>query len=134
MIYLLDTSVCIEYTAENRAIMAKVHQHTPKELGISAITLLELERGIFMAAPAFKKSNREFLERFLKQVKVFPFDKKAALHAAPLFAKWERQGCRPGEMDGLIACHSNGLGLKLAYCDGDFQRLKLPRLELWPKR
>lgn len=130
---LLDTSICIEHTRENPVISARIYRLGPKDVGISALTHFELERGISESDPQFKRINRELLDRFLKNVRVFDFTHREAAHAARLFGRWKRQGCAPSDLDGLIAAHANYLKAKLVYCDADFQRLKLPRAECWPK-
>lgn len=131
---LLDTSVCIELTAGNEAMQARLRTFKPSEIGLSAITLMELEKGIALSRREYRKANRKDLEFLTQRFDVLPFDARAAETAARLAVKWERAGIRPGMMDGLIAAHAASLKLYLAYSDGDYNRFKLPRLLFWAKR
>jgi tRNA(fMet)-specific endonuclease VapC len=108
MNYLLDTNICI---ALIRQRSPKVVQHLitlePGEVGISSITLAELEYGVEKSA--FHEQNARALEQFILPLEILPFDDKAALMYGKIRADLERAGHSIGAMDELIAAHAVSL-------------------------
>ncbi|MGB5134999.1 MAG: type II toxin-antitoxin system VapC family toxin [Prochlorococcaceae cyanobacterium] len=109
--YLLDTNICIY-----------LMKHQPPEVGqrfarcrvgevlISAITAAELEFGVVASGPD-EQSNREALDRFLKEVPVAAFD--AASARAYGLVRWASRERRRDALDKLIAAHALALGVTL---------------------
>ena len=72
MEYLLDTNICI-YIIKKRpaAVFEKFKNLTIGDVGISSITLAELQYGIEKSSDSEK--NREALEKFLTPVEIIDY-------------------------------------------------------------
>jgi tRNA(fMet)-specific endonuclease VapC len=70
MEYLLDTNICI-YIIKKKPVevFEKFNKLTIGDVGISSITLAELQFGIEKSSNA--KKNRDALEKFLTPIKIF---------------------------------------------------------------
>jgi tRNA(fMet)-specific endonuclease VapC len=87
---------------------ARVLQHRPSELCISAITLAELKFGA--EARRSRKLSRS-IHIFIKDVAVIPFDEAAGDRFALVAAALARRGEPIGVLDTLMAAHALSLGL-----------------------
>ena len=78
-LYLLDTNICI-FLLNQRLGFERIVQHMDglerKQIGLSAITVAELEFGI--AASQRQGDNSSRLDRFLLEFEVLPFAREAA--------------------------------------------------------
>lgn len=117
---LLDTSVLIEIERNNLSMVSRLRSYKPREVCMSAISLIELEVGVELGKR--RKKNRVAVDWLQEKFAVLPFDAKAARVAAKSFARQESKGERAGTFDALIAAHASALGIPVAYCDGDFHR------------
>jgi tRNA(fMet)-specific endonuclease VapC len=77
---------------------------------ISAITAAELEFGVVASGPD-EPSNRQALDRFLREVPVVPFDGTSARAYGAV--RWAPRERRRDALDKLIAAHALALGVAL---------------------
>jgi len=128
---LLDTNICI-YLIKQRppSVLHRFASYRVGDIGISAITLAELEFGVSKSNQT--KRNREALEQFLSPLEVVPFDREATAAYGRIRANLEKKGRPIGPMDLLIAAHALSLGARLATNNvREFKRVSGLRVENW---
>ncbi len=129
MKFLLDTDTVSFILRDMGEVAARLREHRPSELGISAITLAELRYG------ADRKGSRKLhaaIDAFAHDVEVVPFDDKAAQQYGRLGAELADRGTPIGEMDTLIAAHAIVLGATLVSGNmRHFSRVRGLRVENW---
>jgi tRNA(fMet)-specific endonuclease VapC len=105
MKYFLDTNICI-YIINKRppVIIQKFTQFEPKEIGVSAIVVSELQYGISKSSRP--RRNQERLDAFLSPFEVVPYDQGAARAYGVIRAYLEKKGQLIGREDLLIAAHA----------------------------
>jgi len=101
LIYLLDTNTCIYSIKREPAMLRRLQEHSPDDLGISAITVAELWFGA--AKSSRPHSTRASVDAFLKPFEILPFASEAAEEYAQIRAQLEKAGLPIGERDLLIA-------------------------------
>jgi len=129
--YLLDTNICIYIIKRKPADALKKLQSLPiSEVGISSITLSELEYGISKSArPA---QNKWALAQFLAPMEVLPYDDLAAQEYGAIRSTLEKKGTPIGALDTLIAAHGLSLGCVLVTNnEKEFARVRGLRVENW---
>lgn len=105
MKYMLDTNICIYIIKKKpHQISKNFVSHNRDELCISSITLAELEFGAYKSNNPLK--NRSALAIFLADIKILPFDDKAATEYGDIRATLEKRGTPIGANDLLIAAHA----------------------------
>jgi tRNA(fMet)-specific endonuclease VapC len=131
MVLLLDTDVCIYLIRERPpAAMERVQQHAVGDIGISAITLAELEYGVSKSSKPAR--NKEALDQFTEPLVVFDFDRAATAVYGKLRAALEKAGQAIGGMDLLIAAHALSLDVRLVTHNvREFGRVPGLRVETW---
>ena len=133
MKYLIDTNICI-YIMNKRpiAVIKKFKQFKPGEIGISAITISELQYGI--SKSAHRKKNEVRLEEFLAPLEILTYDRMAARVYGDIRFQLETLGLPIGPLDLLIAAHAISQGLVLiTNNDKEFRRIKRLEVENWIK-
>ncbi len=120
---MLDTCVCIAVIRRSPgSVLDRLLAHPVGSVGVSAITLAELELGVAKSRDAAK--NRDALARFMLPLEVAPFDERAAAAYGPIRARLEAEGQSIGSLDMLIAAHALGLAVPLATTNPrEFQRI-----------
>jgi tRNA(fMet)-specific endonuclease VapC len=131
--HLLDTCACIELIRGGRSselLMARLRRKKVGTVGISAITLAELQYGVARSsAPA---RNRVALVEFLAPLVVAPFDDAAASAYGRLRAELQRAGRPIGPLDMLIAAHALSLSAVLVTGnEREFRRVTGLTIENW---
>ena len=129
--YMLDTNM-IAYAKNRRpaSVLEKLLQHDPEDICISAITMAELEFGVFRSSRPGQ--NRLALMMFLSGITVLPFDKDAALAYGEIRQNLKSQGVIIGANDLLMAAHAKALGLTLVTHNiREFSRVEGLLLEDW---
>ena len=129
--YLLDTSVCI-YVIRKRPVrvLARLRRKRLSEVGISTITLSELEYGV--AKSLRPEANKLALIEFLAPIEVLPYDDMAAERYGRIRAFHERQGRPIGSMDMLIAAHALSLDcILVTNNEAEFRRVPGLKIENW---
>lgn len=131
MKFLLDTNICIYIIKQKPAkVLEKFKRLHPSDVGISSITLAELEYGIAKSQQSEK--NRIALNQFLITLEIVKFDEKASNIYGDVRAELERKGLVIGAMDMLIAAHAISLDLILVTNNvKEFSRIPNLRLENW---
>lgn len=126
---MLDTdSVSFALRGQGR-VAARILEHRPSEICISAITLAELRYGA-----ARRKSARlhDLIDAFSLNVAVMPFDEVCATRFAAVAAELAERGSPIGEYDALIAAHAVALELTLVTNNGKhFSRVAGLHVENW---
>jgi len=128
---ILDTNICIHLIKEHPAsVLERFASHTVGGIGISVITLAELEYGVSKSRRPTK--NREALDQFISPLEVAPFDRSATAAYGKLRATLERKGRSIGSMDLLIASHALSLDVRLiTHNVREFGRVPGLRIEDW---
>ena len=112
MKYMLDTNI-IAYAKNHRpeSVFKQFQNHLDDGLGISSITLAELEYGVCNSSDPDR--NHLALASFLSGIEVALFDAEAALQYGSIRATLKRKGTSIGANDLLIAAHAKALGVIL---------------------
>jgi tRNA(fMet)-specific endonuclease VapC len=131
MVLLLDTNVCIYLIrAKPRSILERFNDHAVGDIGISVITLAELEYGVGKSSKPAK--NRAALDQFVAPLDVVAFDRSATGVYGRLRATLEKRGQSIGSMDLLIAAHALSLNVRLVTHNvREFNRVPGLRVETW---
>ena len=103
--YMLDTNICIYIIKQKpKNVIERFRQAEVSEIGISAITLSELEYGVMKSAKP--EQNKLALAQFIAPIEISAYDDVAAQHYGKIRAHLERQGTPIGSLDMLIAAHA----------------------------
>lgn len=131
MKYILDTNICIYIIKNNPlTVVEKFKQLTPDDIGISSITLAELQYGVEKSQ--HQEKNRKALQHFILPLEVIAFDDNAAVFYGNLRAQLEKKGQPIGCMDLMIAAHVKSLQLTLVTNNlKEFSKVSELLLENW---
>lgn len=128
---MLDTNICIYLIKEHPpSVLERFATHAVGDIGISVITLAELEYGVSKSSRPAK--NREALDQFISPLEVAPFDRQATAAYGKLRTTLEKRGQSIGSMDLLIAAHALSLDVRLITRNvREFGRVPSLRIEDW---
>jgi tRNA(fMet)-specific endonuclease VapC len=128
---LLDTDICIHVIREQpESIVERFSKYAVGDIGISTITLAELEYGISKSGRPAK--NKEALDLFTTPLVVADFDRAATVAYGKLRAALEKKGQMIGGMDLLIAAHAVSLNVPVVTHNvREFTRVPGLRVETW---
>ena len=131
MKWLLDTNVCIDLIRRRPpSMLDRFRRHQVGEIGISVVTLAELEYGV--SGSSRPAQNREALDQFVSPLEVVPFDRPATTAYGRLRAALEKKGQTIGSMDMLIAAHALSLEVRLVtHNSREFGRVPGLKTEDW---
>ncbi len=131
MEYLLDTNICIYIIKKKPAeVFEKFKNLTIGDVGISSITLAELQYGIEKSSNSEK--NREALEKFLTPIEIIDYGYEATVEYGKIRAELEKKGITIGPLDMLIASHAKSLNVILVTNNvREFERIAGLRIENW---
>ena len=131
---MLDTNICIYLIKQRpRSLLDRFRLFPVGDIGISVITLAELEYGVSKSSRP--KQNREALGQFLPPLEVAAFDRRATVSHGTIRAALEKKGRPIGAMDLLIAAHALSLGVRLVTNDErEFRHVPGLRVENWTSR
>jgi tRNA(fMet)-specific endonuclease VapC len=124
MKFMLDTNICI-YIIKQKPLKVITHlqKHAIGDIGISSITLAELQYGVSKSQHVQK--NRQALPEFILPLEIADFDEKAAEAYGDIRAVLEKSGKTIGSMDMLIGAHALSLGATLVTNNkAEFSRIK----------
>jgi len=129
--FLLDTNICIYIIKEKpRQVLEKFEQIDPSAVGISVITLAELEYGA--AKSANPQTNYQVIEDFVTYLDVFNWDVRVSRIYGEVRADLEQKGTPMGLLDTQIAAHCLSLDRVLVTNNGrEFERIPDLKLENW---
>lgn len=99
--YLLDTNTLIYFFKGQGRVAERLLATPPKQVGVSAIVLHELETGIAKSTHPEKRRNQ--LESLVNAAVLLPFGQPDAIASALIRADLERVGTPIGPLDTLIA-------------------------------
>lgn len=131
MQYMLDTNICI-YLIKKKPmqVLERLRSLNLEDVGISSITLAELEYGVKKSSKP--KQNSDALTGFLAPLEIFVYDDRAACHYGEIRTHLEKQGKVIGAMDMLIASHARSLSCTLVTNNmREFERVPGLHLENW---
>ena len=131
MQYLLDTNICI-YLIKRKPpnVLARFKTLALSDIGISSITVAELEYGVCKSQQ--QEKNRNALLQFLIPLEIVEFDQAAATLYGAVRSDLESRGLVIGAMDMLIAAHALSLGVTLVSNNArEFSRIANLFLENW---
>lgn len=131
MQYLLDTNICIYLIKQKPAkVLTRFQTLTLSDIGISSITVAELEYGVCKSQQ--KEKNRNALMQFLIPLEIVAFDQTAATMYGSIRSDLESRGLVISAMDMLIAAHALSLGVTLVSNNvREFSRIANLSLENW---
>lgn len=128
---MLDTNACI-FLIKRRSprLLARVQRHVPGEIGVSSITVAELEYGV--AKSSRPEQNRQALAEFLLPLEIATFDERAVGAYGRIRAVLERQGTPIGSLDTLLAAHAFSLNATLVTNNTkEFRRIPKLKVADW---
>jgi tRNA(fMet)-specific endonuclease VapC len=128
---MLDTNICIDIIRERpEQVLEHFKAHEVGDIGISVITLAELEYGV--SASSRTARNRAALDQFVSPLEIVAFDREATGVYGRLRAALERRGLVIGSMDLLIAAHAVSLHVRLiTHNIREFGRVPGLKIEDW---
>jgi tRNA(fMet)-specific endonuclease VapC len=131
MKWMLDTNICIDIIKERpRSVLDRFRDHMVGDIGISVVTLAELEYGV--SASSRPAKNREALDQFVSPLEVAPFERQATAEYGRLRAALEKKGQTIGSMDLLIAAHAVSLDVRLVtHNSRELGRVPALKIEDW---
>ena len=131
MQYLLDTNICIYLIKQKPPkVLARFQTLALTDIGISSITVAELEYGVCKSQQ--QEKNRSALMQFLIALEIVEFDQAAATLYGSIRSDLESRGLVIGAMDMLIAAHALSLGVTLVSNNvREFSRIANLSLENW---
>ena len=131
--YMLDTNICIYIIRKKPgAVLRRLQRSRVSDIGISSITLSELEYGA--AKSSRPQQNKLALTEFLAPIEILPYDDLAAQQYGELRAHLERKGKPIGSLDMLIAAHALSLKcILVTNNEVEFRRVPKLNIENWTK-
>ena len=132
MKYMLDTNIIIYIRNADfdSDIIKRFTRHDPKDMCISAITLAELEYGIYNSARF--AVNKQRLLKALSNIEILSFDSEAATEYGNLRYELKKKGTPIEANDLLIAAHAKSRGLTLVTNNTkEFDRISGLKVENW---
>ncbi|OPX35891.1 MAG: VapC toxin family PIN domain ribonuclease [Desulfobacteraceae bacterium 4484_190.1] len=133
MKYLIDTNICI-YIMNKRptGIIHKFKQFDVGEIGVSTITVSELQYGVSKSKN--RRLNKQRIEEFLFPLEILPYDEIASTIYGDIRVQSEKRGEPIGPLDLLIAAHALSRNLVLiSNNEKEFKRVKNLKVENWVK-
>ena len=130
---MLDTNICIYIIKQKpQKVINRFRQAKVSEIGVSSITLSELEYGVIKSANP--EQNKLALTQFVAPIEIPAYDDAAAQHYGRVRAYLERQGTPIGSLDLLIAAHALSLNAVLiTNNEKEFKRVSKLKIENWAK-
>jgi len=131
--YMLDTNICIYIIKKKPAHVIERFRQTPiSQIGISSITLSELEYGVVKSS---KPDQNQFaLAQFLAPLEISSYGDEAAQQYGRLRALLEKQGTPIGSLDMLIAAHVLSIDcILITNNEKEFNRVPNLKIDNWVK-
>ena len=129
--YMLDTNICIYIIKQKpKKVIERFRQAQVSEIGISSITLSELEYGVMKSAKP--EQNKLALAQFIAPIEISAYDDVAAEHYGVIRAHLERQGTPIGSLDMLIAAHAlSQNSVLITNNESEFKKVSNLKIENW---
>ncbi len=131
--FLLDTNICIYLIKKQPLqVLEKLIEKSPSEVGISSITVAELEYGVQKSR--YQAKNRTALRMFLQPFEIFQFTQESAIQYGIIRARLEKKGTIIGAMDILIAAQALELDrILVTNNEKEFKRVPNLKIQNWAK-
>jgi tRNA(fMet)-specific endonuclease VapC len=131
--FMLDTSTCVDISRGRLpGVVQRLKRHAAGSIGISTITLAELEYGVSQSK--HRERDSVVLAHFLVPLKTLPFDQPAAIVYGQVRAALEAAGTPIGPLDTLIAAHALSIGATVVTSnDREFRRVPGLKVENWTR-
>lgn len=131
MKYLLDTNICIYIIKKKpEEVLRRLIRHDISGIGISSITLSELEYGVEKSSQ--RERNKLALTEFLAPLTILPYDDNAAAVYGRVRALMEKEGAIIGPLDMLIAAQAMSLkAILVTNNQEEFERVAGLKVENW---
>lgn len=135
MKYLFDTNICIYLINKKfEYLIDRVEKYGIENIGISSITIAELEYGIAKSSSPHKEENRVALLEFLIPFKFIDFNQNDAYEYGRIRQDLQSQGKIIGNMDILIGAQAVSRELILVTNnEKEFKRIDGLGIENWVK-
>src|SRR6266699_1709912 len=135
-VYLLDTTVWIDLLRSNsRSIRHRLTAHSKSTIGLSIITLCELQYGLEKRAaqyPHLRAREQQLLSAIVAPFDVFLLDHDVVEVYGRVRAALENSGTAIGALDAFIAAQALSLGAVLVTSnEKEFQRVQGLQVENW---
>jgi tRNA(fMet)-specific endonuclease VapC len=135
-VYLLDTTVWIDLLRTNsQSIRRKLSAHSKSLIGLSIITVCELQYGLERRAarhPHLRAREQHLLSAILAPFDVFPVDHRVVDIYGRVRTGLEISGTGIGVLDTFIAAQALSLGATLVTSNGkEFARVQGLQIEDW---
>ena len=129
--FMLDTNICIYLIKQKpRQVVERLAQTSVSDVGISSITLSELEYGVCKSGRP--EQNRVALLEFLAPLEVLPYDDMAAQDYGQLRSYLTAHGTPIGSLDMLIAAHARSINCTVVTNNAaEFSRVPHLKLDNW---
>ena len=129
--YMLDTNICIYIIKQKpKNVLQCFRQAQVSEIGISSITVSELEYGVMKSAKP--EQNKLALTQFIAPIEISAYDDVAAQHYGKIRAHLERQSTPIGSFDMLIAAHAlSQNSVLITNNESEFKRIPNLKIENW---
>ena len=121
---MLDTNTCIAIIRRNSLqVLKRFNAYKVGEIGISWITLAELEFGV--AKSQHQEKNQAALDEFVLPLEIANFNRETARVYGRVRVMLENKGTPIGSLDMMIGAHALALGVTLATNNKrEFSRIK----------
>lgn len=131
MAYLLDTNICIYLIKQKPpSVLKRFEQLAPQEVGMSIITLGELEYGAHKSQSPEKALS--VIDRLTSYIPVLTYSEDVASHYADIRAELTRRSMIIGNNDLWIAAHARALERTLVSNNlREFRCVRGLQLENW---
>ena len=128
---MLDTNTCIAIIKrKSPQVLKRFNAYKIGEIGISWITLAELEFGV--AKSQHLEKNQTALDEFVLSLEIANFDREAARVYGRVRSMLEKKGTPIGSLDMMIGVHALAQGVTLATNNTrEFSRIKGLTLVDW---
>ncbi len=135
MQYLFDTNICIYLINKKfEYLIDRVEKCGIENIGISSITIAELEYGIAKSSSTHKEENRVALLEFLLPFKFIDFNQNDAYEYGRIRQDLQSRGKTIGNMDILIGSQAVSRELVLVTNnEKEFKRIENLEIENWIK-
>ena len=131
--YMLDTNICIYIIKRKPSkVVDRLRQCRIAQVGVSSITLSELEYGV--AKSARPEQNQIALAQFLAPMEMLSYSDEAAPYYGRLRAFLEKRGTPVGALDMLIAAHALSLScILVTNNEKEFRRVPDLKIDNWAR-
>jgi tRNA(fMet)-specific endonuclease VapC len=121
---MLDTNTCVAIIKRKPPqVLKRFNTYKVGEIGISWVTLAELEFGV--AKSQYNEKNQVALDEFVLPLEIANFDRDVARIYGRVRAMLEKKGTAIGSLDTMIGAHALAQGATLATNNTkEFSRIK----------